>query len=237
MAFHFRQFSVEDKQSTLRVGTDVMLLGSWATPQNALRILDIGTGCGVLALMLAQKSDGMIDSIDIDLPSVVEAQGNYTRSPWGDRLSAMHEALYDFTDRVKPGYDFVITNPPYFADSLKSPTDRKNIARHDHSLTHEELIRCARQLLSPDGLFALILPAGAADAFIALCNSGGLVLQRRMKVSQKPGSPPIRTLMEFGNQALNCTDESSMTVRTMSGGFSDAYLALTGPYHKFHSDR
>ncbi|MEI7662058.1 MAG: methyltransferase [Bacteroidota bacterium] len=237
MAFHFRQFSVEDEQSTLRVGTDVMLLGSWATPQKALRILDIGTGCGVLALMMAQKSNGLIDAIDIDLPSVTEARGNFTRSPWGDRLSAIHESLYGFTGRVVPGYDFIITNPPYFADSLKSPSDRKNIARHDHSLTHEELVRCVRQLLSPGGLFALILPAGAADAFIELCDTGGLILQRRMKVSQKPGSPPLRILMEFSNHGCNCTCEDSMTVRTMPGGFSDAYLALTAPFHQFFSHR
>ncbi|MEI6682300.1 MAG: methyltransferase [Bacteroidota bacterium] len=234
MAFIFKQFEVEDRQSTLRVGTDAMLLGSWASPIHATRILDIGTGCGVLALMMAQKSGATIEAIDIDPASVNEARGNFERCPWSDRISAVHETLQHLAAGSMHGYDFIITNPPYFSNLLKSPSQRKNHTRHDLSLTREELVQSVLKILTENGRFALILPAGVAETFIALAGTSGLFLQRRLDVSAKPASPPLRTLMEFGRMDCRPANEPTLSLRDDSGGYMPEYLLLTAEFHYFH---
>jgi tRNA1Val (adenine37-N6)-methyltransferase len=233
MAFHFKQFDVEDSSSTLRIGTDAMLLGAWASPGDAMRILDIGTGCGVLALMMAQKSHALIDAIDIDSPSVIEAQLNFSRSPWGNRLKVSHEALQALSATETSLYDFILTNPPYFANLLKSPSTRKNTARHDHSLSHHELVKSAAKLLTADGRLSLILPADKAESFIILCKNHGLHLSRRLNVCHIAGTAPRRTLMEFAARECSCYEETVLTIRNLSGAFSAEYLDLTGSFHNF----
>ncbi len=234
MAFIFKQFEVEDRQSTLRVGTDAMLLGSWASPIHATRILDIGTGCGVLALMMAQKSGAAIDAVEIDLASVNEARGNFDRSPWPKRISVIHESLQRFATAAEPTYDFIITNPPYFSNFLKSPDSRNNHTRHDLSLTKEELVQSVLKILTADGVFTLILPAGVAELFITMARTGGLFLHRRLDVSATPASPPLRTLMEFGRMEGRLTNEPTLCLRDDSGGYMPEYLLLTAEFHYFH---
>ena len=233
MAFHFRQFDVADDYSTMKIGTDSMLLGAWACPGKARKILDIGTGCGVLALMMAQKSEAIIEAIDIDLLSIIEAQGNFIRSQWFNRLFAIHIPLQVFTENSQPGYDFIISNPPYFSNALKSSSARKNSTRHDQRLSREELIRSVSQILTPEGSFALILPADDAEEFVALCKTNGVYLRRRMTVYPKPAVLPMRTLMEFTKSQCNNMDETELTILDCSGTFSAEYLALTRNFHNF----
>ena len=233
MAFHFKQFEVEDKQSTLRIGTDAMLLGSWAKPVNASKILDIGTGCGVLALMMAQKSEAVIIAIEIDLPSVKESRMNFTYSPWAERISAIHTTLQAFSGYSKCDYDFIITNPPFFSNALKSPSVRENKTRHDVTMSHPELVRNVSRLLTRDGTFALILPAGYEKEFITVCSEYGLNLMRRLIVCPKPAALPGRTLMEFTRQKVNQVNESDLIILNSTGEFSDQYLALTRDFHNF----
>ena len=233
MAFQFKQFSVEDECSTQRVGTDSMLLGAWAAPGNSLRILDIGTGCGVLALMMAQKTNATIDALDIDLPSVDEAIRNFRSSPWPEKLFAFHDSLAHFTSENQPDYDFIITNPPYFVNSLLSASLHKNRARHGQTLSHAELVYLTSCLLAPGGRFTLILPAETTRAFIPLCEKNGLHLHRSMAIHPKPGAPALRLLMEFARSAGDLHEERPLTIRTSSGNYTDEYLALTKSYHNF----
>jgi tRNA1Val (adenine37-N6)-methyltransferase len=234
MAFHFRHFDVEDEQSSMRVGTDTMLLGAWADPGKAANILDIGTGCGVLALMMAQKSQASIIAIDIDIPSVTQAQLNFNSSPWHDRLVAVQGSLRDFTRKAPRTYGFIISNPPYFSNSLRSPSERKNSARHDRSLPAEELLREVSGILAGDGSFALILPAGLAEGFIAAGISYGLYLRRRLQVRPKPATPPLRTLMEFSRMPFDDPDnDDTLIIQDEKGAYSQEYLALTHEFHNF----
>ena len=239
MAFHFRQFDVEDERSTQRVGTDAMLLGAWASPPGEGKILDIGTGCGVLALMMAQKTEAIIEAIDIDLSSVNEAHGNFRRSPWHARLFAIHAPLQVFSENAKPNYDFIICNPPYFSNSLKSPSARKNLTRHDQSLSLEELIRCVSKILTPNGSFVLILPAVSCDEFIGSCIKSRMYLKRKLTILPKPALPPIRTLMEFTKtpsqvgSGLRPVTQNDLTILNSSETFSTEYLALTTNFHCF----
>jgi tRNA1Val (adenine37-N6)-methyltransferase len=233
MSFRFRQFTIEDEQSTLRVGTDSMLLGSWADPGNAKRILDIGTGCGVLALMMAQKSDAEIEAIDIDQASQMEALMNFSNSPWSARLKAIHESVQTYAERATAGFDFIITNPPYFSNSLKSQSLRMNRARHDDSLSFTELAGISSRLLTTDGILALILPTILAERLQLTCKAHGLFLSRSLKVSAHPATSPKRTLMEFTKNKINHPATSDLTIRDSAGKFMSEYLALTGCFHNF----
>ena len=233
MAFRFRQFSVEDTQSTLRVGTDAMLLGSWANPGNSKKIIDIGTGCGVLALMMAQKSEGMIEAIDIDQASVIEALTNFAHSPWASRISAINASLQEFSRQVKADYGFIITNPPYFTRSLKSPSARVNQTRHDETLTLAELAGAVSRLLASDGCFALILPAEAADRFQIACADNGLFPSRILIVFPKPSSPAKRVLIEFSKNKIEFPLNAELTILDASGKYTPEYLSLTGCFHNF----
>lgn len=233
MAFRFRQFTVEDKQSTLRVGTDAMLLGSWANPGRARKILDIGTGCGVLALMMAQKSRALIDAIDIDKPSVVEAQDNFSKSPWSSRIRAFHGSLQNFSCSSTSGYGFIITNPPYFSNSLKSHSIRANQARHDEHLTLRQLGDQVSRLLSPAGRFAFILPPVQAEMFQMICTGNGLFPSRRMIIFPKPDKPANRILAEFSAKPAQDVYTSDLTILDSSGKYTSEYLALTAGFHNF----
>jgi tRNA1Val (adenine37-N6)-methyltransferase len=233
MAFRFRQFMVEDEQSTMRVGTDSMLLGAWAQPQSALRILDIGTGCGVLALMMAQQSEGTIEAIDIDLPSVLEARNNFIQSAWNHRLTAIHDSLHGFSFNSKHCFDFIITNPPYFSNSLKSPNYRKNSARHDNILPLDELVKAVSTLLCDHGRFALILPAESTARCSVVCQTAGLHLNRKLIVYPVSASPARRVLMEYSRVEVKSPIISELTIHDSSGKFSEAYLTLTCNFHNF----
>jgi len=233
MAFRFRQFLVEDEKSTMRVGTDSMVLGAWARPPQTGRILDIGTGCGVLTLMMAQHSSSPIDAIDPDFPSVAEASSNFEQSPWSNRLNAIHSSLHDFATLNAGDYDFIITNPPYFSNSLKSPSNRKNVTRHDVTLSLESLAEDVQILLSKQGRLAIILPPEPAGRFIFLCKETHLHLLTRMIVYPKPDAPCTRILMEFSRNEKAQTNEAELTILDPAGKYSAAYFTLTSAFHKF----
>jgi tRNA1Val (adenine37-N6)-methyltransferase len=233
MSFRFRQFSVEDEQSTLRVGTDAMLLGSWAAPGKAKNILDIGTGCGALALMMAQKSDAWIDAVDCDQQSVDEARNNFLNSPWPSRIRAIHGPVQELSLLAPMAYHFIITNPPYFSDSLKSTNTRINRTRHDDTLPFTDLVCAVSRMLVADGCLALILPSTHTDRFQMICAENGLFLSRKMIVYSTPASPPKRTMMDF---CRNKTDHPAcveMTILDTSGKFTQEYLELTWCFHNF----
>lgn len=233
MGFRFRHFEVRDSRSTMRVGTDSMLLGAWANPGLSGKILDIGTGCGVLALMMAQKSQGVIDAIEIDEVSAGQASENFLNSPWKSRINPIWGNINTFVKETPNRYDFIISNPPFFGNSLKSPEIRKNQTRHDTSLSHEELISAVNRLLTTHGSFCTILPAGSEDEFSRICGINNLFLSRKLEVSPKPLVPAKRSIMEFRRNAPTFHEKMNLTILNSEGKFSTDYLALTSGYHQF----
>ena len=233
MGFRFLQFEVEDKLSSMRVGTDSMLLGAWANPGTSNRILDIGTGCGVLALMLAQKSTGIIDAIEIDGLSLSQAQSNFQKSPWAFRINPIHDNVLDYSMRTEACYDFIISNPPFFRNSLKSSTYRKNQSRHDTTLTHEELIKAVDWLLSFTGRFSTILPADIISGFIGICENHNLHLMRRTIVFPKPQTRAKRVLMEFSRDNKAIPKHAELVILNSEDRFSNEYLEMTAGFHQF----
>lgn len=200
-SFRFRQFSVCHSASALKLGTDAVLLGAaMGIRGSELRALDIGTGCGVIALMAAQRAPHChIVGIDIDPPSVREAALNFAASPWADRLEAVLCALEEF--RPETGnYDLILSNPPYYDDSLKNPDERSAAARHTHFLPHTTLCSRVRELLAEDGRFCVVLPSDVFSRFRRTAASFGLYLHRELDVCTTPSKPISRVVAEFGLQ-------------------------------------
>lgn len=186
----------------MKVGTDGVLLGAWATvsPEDR-RALDVGTGTGLIALMLAQRSaaSGMnILGIDIDAAAAGEAAANFAASPWPDRLTAFPASLHEFVAKWEQNlFDLIVSNPPFFAADVAAPDARRSAARQCGSLPPSELLAAARLLLSPSGRLAVIYPPEEAAAFRLEAESAGLYLSRQTRVITTSGQLPKRLLMEF----------------------------------------
>ena len=198
--FRFKQFSVRQEVSAMKVGTDGVLLGAWATvsPEDRLA-LDVGTGTGVIALMLAQRSAGLeIIGIDIDEAAAGEAASNFAASPWASHLAARPVSLQTFiSEWEQQPFDLIVSNPPFFSASLKAPDAQRRTARHNDTLPLVELLAAARRLLSPSGRLSVIYPPEEARAFVMESESAGLYLSRLTRVISVAGQPPKRHLMEF----------------------------------------
>lgn len=206
MIFRFQQFEVSHSKSTMQVGTDAVALGGYLlklieNKESISKVLDIGTGCGVVALIAAQKfPNAEITAIDIDENSVMEASTNFENSRWHDRLKAEHISLQEFTKEYESNFDLIISNPPYFENSLKSGNQFKNIARHNDNLPFNVLALCVEKLLDADGKFVCILPTVEANRFIQIASVEGLFCNHTVEMFSKSSDmEPKRKIMVFQN--------------------------------------
>lgn len=225
-------FEVRQDRCAMKVGTDGVLLGAWIKPnKNLHRILDIGTGTGLLALMLAQKSNAKIDAIDIDESSIKQANENFHHSPWNERLTTIHCSLQHFAIQTSDKYDLIVSNPPYFSDSYKTADNSRTLARHsDESLSFHELIDGVIRLLAPDGCFYLILPLKEGEAFEQLAFEKGLFASRITSVLTRKGKLAKRLMMAFQfirNEKI--TDE--LIIQNENGDFSENYRMVTSDFY------
>ena len=197
--FQFKQFTVWHDLCAMKVGIDGVLLGAWADVHGCRQLLDVGTGSGLIALMLAQRApQARIDAIDIEESAVRQARLNVSASPWNDRIRVWHRSLQDFTPRDKAAtYDLIVSNPPYFVHSTHTPVRERTQARHADSLPHEELLAHAARLLAPQGRLCLILPVAEGERCIALAAHENLHCTRRTDVHPKPATPAKRLLLEL----------------------------------------
>lgn len=226
--FSFKQFAIRQERCAMKVGTDGVLLGAWAPECIAGgRILDIGTGTGVMAIMAAQRNpSARIVGVEIDDMSALQARENAEASPWADRVEIVNADIRSY-EAAAP-FDLVISNPPYFVDSLKSPDSGRTTARHTVSLDFGELMSAVERLLAPDGRFAVIVPAEAVSRVVA---SGCLALRRRCDVRSKPSAGPIRTMMEFAAGYCGAPEFSELTIGDGKGGYTAEYVALTRDFY------
>ncbi|MDR2684057.1 MAG: methyltransferase [Prevotellaceae bacterium] len=229
--FQFKKFSIKQSQSAMKVGTDGVLLGSWCMANNAETALDIGCGTGLIALMLAQRFPNLqIDAVEIDLLSANEAKFNAENSSFNNKISVWNANINDFIKKNTKMFDLIISNPPFFENSLKSPDNQRTAARHTDSLSFEQLSETASKNLSDSGVFAVILPALQTGSFIDLCKNFSLNPIRRTDVYTTPKSKVRRCLLEFSKQCLPLIF-NQLTIEYSSNNFTEEYKNLTKEFY------
>ena len=234
MPFKFKQFKVDDEDCTMKVGTDGVLLGAIADCGPAKSILDIGTGSGIIALMLAQRSRAIIDAIEIDECSFLKAEKNFHNSAWPERLTAIHGSFQDFSKNTINTYDLIVSNPPFFPNSFQPQLERKRIAKHDASLNFADLISGAAGIMKPEGKFTLILPYSEKETFIHIANDHGLYLQIILEILPKATKKANRVILEFRHIKIPQIKSSSLVLRNPDNTYSGEYRQITKDFHPFY---
>lgn len=198
--FHFKQFTVRHDRCTMKVGTDAVLIGAWVDVTDTQNILDIGTGSGVIALVLAQRTQPSvhIESVEIEKDDADQAAENFRNSPWASRMGLHHGSIQDYHPFVE--FDLIVTNPPYFNRSLAPPDKKRHQVRHTTSLSYDDLLSAVARLLTKNGRFNLILPFREASLFSEVAFRYGFFCSRRYHFRTRKEKPLERTLMEFTRQ-------------------------------------
>lgn len=228
--FHFKHFSLYHDRSTMKVGTDAVLLGAWAEVKPTDWVLDIGTGCGVLPLMLAQKGIAKVHAVDLDEASALEAAENFQASQWSRQLFAFHADIRKFT--MQCTYDLIISNPPFFINSYKSDTDRKNQTRHtDTSLSFVELASVVKRLLKPDGRFVLVLPERESHDFIPIAEKYHLFVHKCQQIIPMEGKEPNRVNLELRFGKPESVQVTELVMRKVDNSFTEEYNDVVKPYY------
>ncbi|MCE2594478.1 tRNA1(Val) (adenine(37)-N6)-methyltransferase [Motilimonas cestriensis] len=232
--FTFKQFHIEHDLCAMKVGTDGILLGAWSEVGPAGRILDIGTGSGLIALQLAQKaqSDSHIVAIEIDSNAAAQAKINVANSPWPHKVEVRCETLQTFAKQAQhqQSFDLIVSNPPYFPAGQDFPDQARAKARHTGSLNKQELMQAVAQLLSATGRCDLVLPFDVALDYIETAKSVGLHLLHRVDVLTKKNSPPHRMLLSLSKQTKE-SRLSQLLVHNDQGGYSADFIQLTRDYY------
>lgn len=231
-SFAFKQFVINQDKCAMKVGTDAVLLGAWVFPNGSKQILDIGTGTGVVALMLAQKTDAHIDAIDIDENAFLQATQNVSESKFVNQVSVTHSSLQEYSKSTSKKYNLIVTNPPYFEQSLKSSDEQRSFARHADVLPFEELIEGVTKLLDPKGKFCLILPTLEAEKFRAMAQKKGLFLSKLLRIKSKVNKDTDkRHLMQFEFTPTEFSEQTIAIEYEERHQYTDEYKELTKDYY------
>ena len=232
--FQFRNFLIVQSGSAMKVGTDSLILGSRIKPPEDGLILDIGAGTGLLSLMMAQKSNAVVHAVEINEDACKDAKTNFQSSKWSNRLQLHAMSIQDFAshpDFAQLKFDCILSNPPYFVNSLLSSNENRRLARHNTSLSRQDLLRAVGKLLSPMGTFHLILPFEQTDAFSHTALLSGLFEYNRLIIKPTEEKSPNRVILSFRREKSFRTEEN-LTLR-INGVYSADYLDLCA---EFYSD-
>lgn len=242
--FRFKQFAINQDRCAMKIGTDSVLLGAWTSLDSKPHsILDIGAGTGILALMLAQRSEdfGMtgevIDAIEIDDDAYEQCVHNFEQSPWSDRLFCYHASLEEFLkdfddtdqdndDGMIEDYDLIISNPPFYTDTYKSDYRQRDLARFTDAMPFRELIESVSKLLSKTGTFAVVLPISEEKDFIVLASKEHLYPNRITRVKGTPTTEIKRSLIQFSRHEMAIMT-SELVIESSRHQYTEEYMALT----------
>lgn len=231
--FQFKQFAIQQEKAAMKVGTDGVLLGAWAPIENdPYRILDIGAGTGLIALMLAQRTDAPhIEALEIDADAHEEAVGNFEASPWNDRLFCFHASLDDFMDELEDEeYDLVISNPPFYAENVSSGDAARDRARQENSLPFEDLIQAAEVLLSEIGILAVIIPHKEESRFLQIAREEGLFAFKITRVKGTENSEVKRSLIALAREEKQ-PEVDELVIEITRHNYTEAYQKLTTDFY------
>lgn len=232
--FTFKQFFVAHDRCAMKVGTDGVLLGAWAPVAGATRILDIGSGSGLIALMLAQRSPETVsvDAVELDSAAAQQARENIARSPWASRIRLINQDITTFGQCGEPRYPLIVSNPPYYSPDVACATAERTAARSTVTLDHATLLHCAAQLITEEGLFCLVLPENVGQQIIALAEATGWHLRLRVDVAEYAQRAPHRVLLGLSRLAGDL-QQQSLTIRDEDADYSAAWRHLTGDFYLF----
>ena len=230
--FQFKQFSVAQDRCEMKVGTDAVLLGAWSALDHMPNtILDIGSGTGILALIMAQRSTAeLIDALEIDADAYEQCVYNFETSDWGDRLFCYHASLDEFVGEIEDTYDLIISNPPFYTDHFKSRNEARNKARFEDALPFEELLTSVSKLLSVTGQLNVIIPFSEEINFISLAENVDLYPIRILRVRGQEESPVKRSLISFTFQE-NKIEVSELTIEITRHHYTHDYINLTKDFY------
>ncbi len=228
--FSFKKFTIYQDKSAFKVGTDSVLLGACTDIAGVKRILDIGSGTGIISIMLAQRCDAEITAIEPDYESYIQTCENVSRSDWHNRIKVENTSLQNFIDG-KGKFDLIVTNPPFFSDSLKSPDLRKSFTRHNDSLTSEEILEGTKRLLEDEGRLQLVMPYVEGNIFIAEAYKYGLFCNSILKIRPLPSSDIRRLILKF-SKIQKKPSESFLTIEHgRRHEFTEEYINLTKEFY------
>ncbi len=231
-SFQFKQFRIVQERSAMKVGVDGVLLGSWTNVSGANRILDVGAGTGLIALMMAQKNSlADIDAVEIDPEAFQEAMLNVQQSSWSDRITLKLCSFQEFAGRTNRKYDWIVSNPPFFTNGVKAPAETRAQARHSDSLPLHVLISGAVGLLAKNGKIALVLPVETLPELNRLAALNKLFISRLCRITPNPKKPVFRILVELSYSECILQEEELMIEFEKHHDFTPEYRALTKEFY------
>jgi len=230
--FTFKQFFVAHDRCAMKVGTDGVLLGATASVTHTRRILDIGCGSGLIAMMLAQRTDPQtqIDAVELQPAAASQAAENFAESIWAHRMAVYAQDINDYADEHQAAYDLIVSNPPYFESAVACRDEARNAARYTETLTHDALLDCAAKIITPEGVFSVVLPYDIGMTFEAMAHQKGWFSAWRMVVRDRPGKPLNRMLLTLSRQPADIV-EQELALRKSEGIYSEAFCALITDFY------
>ncbi len=225
--FQFKQFKIFQDKTAMKVGVDGVLLGAVSHFENAVNILDVGSGTGLLALIAAQKTNAKITALEIDKNAFIQCCQNIKYNKQEQKIKVINASFQEFYKNTKTKFDYIICNPPYFENSFKSSNNARNIARHSESLSKEELIKGVAKILAKKGTFSVILPSEFENSFIRKCNKYNLVCNYKMLVKPKPDKSVNRIILEFSSVKKKFLTETLIIREKYTNQYTNEYKNRT----------
>jgi tRNA1Val (adenine37-N6)-methyltransferase len=231
--FQFKKFFIAQDRCAMKVGTDGVLLGAWVEAEAAQSILDIGTGTGVIAVMLAQRNElALVHGVEIDDEAAAQAAENMRATPWAERLHVRHHSIQDYARDTEQRYDLIVSNPPFFTGGVLSQSENKTGVRHTVKLPHGDLLIATQTLLTPQGVFAVVLPLLEGLRFVEMARSYRLYCERMTEVRTKAGKPVSRLLLQFTRQIPHSIRKDELIIQQdEANAWTPEYRELTKEFY------
>lgn len=232
--FQFKQFQINQEKASMKVGTDGVLLGAWCQVEGVEKALDIGTGTGLIALMLAQRNTNVIiDAVEIDKGASQQAVENISNSSWNERIHVYNKSIQEFENDKKSKYDLIVCNPPFFVNSMKANDASRTIARHNDTLSFNDLGKSVDKLLNSRGVFSVVMPFVESLVLIEQMQQLGYSMIRKVNVIPLPEKQPKRLLLEFKKGDFNCKEQNLIVEAYGRHQYSEEYIELTKEFYLF----
>ncbi|WP_186376538.1 tRNA(1)(Val) (adenine(37)-N(6))-methyltransferase TrmN [Yersinia alsatica] len=230
--FTFKQFFVAHDRCAMKVGTDGVLLGAWAPVEKARKVLDIGCGSGLIALMIAQRSapEVEIDGVELEPEAAQQASSNAAQSPWAERVHIYAQDVHQFAESHPHQYDLIVSNPPYFAPAVACRDEARDTARYTGSLTHDALLNCAEKLITKEGVFCVVLPHDLGEELARLAVQQDWFVHCQVNIRDRPGKPLHRMLLTLSRQPAE-TQYQHLDLRQSEGVYSPEFCALISEFY------